>query len=66
MELNPKKRICPSESCIRRRKVSRQALGARNGNKPPITSIRAKAISRVVPIAHHFFAAGALPVASRR
>src|SRR5579862_7441335 len=65
IEVSPKNRICPSESSIRRRKVSRQVSGARKGSNPSITSTRAKAMSSVVPMAHYFLAP-ALPAASLR
>ena len=54
IDVRPKNRICPSESCIRRWKVSRQSLGARNGSSPSTTSIRANAMSSVVSIGRHF------------
>src|SRR5271154_4320639 len=65
IEVRPKKRIWPSESSIRRRKVSRQTSGARKGSNPSITRTRAKAMRSVVPMAHYFLAP-ALPAASLR
>ena len=66
LSVRPKKRICPSESCTRRRKVSRQSLGARNGSNPSITSIRASAMRSVVTIGHHFRLPPAFPAESLR
>src|SRR5688572_24685918 len=51
MEVSPMKRSCPSDISVRRRNVSRQMAGSRNGSTPSIISISAKAVSRIFPIA---------------
>src|SRR5471032_1366700 len=60
IEESPKKRICPSDIWVIRRKVSRHRVGARKGSRPSMTNIRANASRKVVPVGPmmHLFLAG--------
>ncbi len=64
-DIKPIKRNCPSLSVINFTNVSRQALGAINGNKPSIISIKPKANSSVIFTVYFLSAGAPLPPAER-